>query len=388
VQPQFRSRDFLLFLVAGSFVGFGGSFVDAIFNNFLSDRFQLDNVRRTLLEAPRETPGLLVVFVSGLFFFLCSRRLAVIANLAACAGLLLIGLASKTYPVMLLWLFLFSVGQHLFMPLSSGIGMDLAREGNHGKILGDLSGASTLAGIVGSFVVFVGFSRLGFTYTVGFLVAAGAMLVAAVCLYQMTPDKRVPVRTRFRLRREYRLYYLLSVLYGTRKQIFITFAPWVLVTVFDQKVQAIATLLTVGGVIGIVFKPLLGRAIDRFGERVILVAEAVLLVAVCMGYGYAKAMLPARIALGVVFSCFIADQLLMSVSMARATYLRRIALDPGDVTPTLTMGVSIDHVFSISIALASGAVWAAFGYRYVFLVGACIALVNFAVALRVPPRSV
>jgi predicted MFS family arabinose efflux permease len=324
--------------------------------------------------------------VSGLFFFLCSRRLAVLANAAADLGLVLIGLFAKTFPLTLVFLFVFSVGQHLYMPLSSGIGMSLAREGRDGRVLGDLSGASNLAAIVGSFVVFIGFSRLHFTYTVGFLLAAAALVVASVCLYRMTPDEPVPIKTRFALHKEYRLYYVLSVLYGTRKQIFITFAPWVLVTVFDQKVQALATLLTIGGVVGILFKPLLGRAIDRFGERVILVAEALVLVVVCVGYGFAKSVFPEGVALAVVFVCFVADQLLMSVGMARATYLKKIARHPDDVTPTLTMGVSIDHVFSIAIAVISGAVWAAVGYRWVFLIGACLAGLNLVAALRVPPR--
>jgi len=38
------------------------------------------------------------------------------------------------------------------------------------------------------------------------------------------------------------LYYWLAILYGTRKQIFITFAPWVLITIYKQPTQTIATL--------------------------------------------------------------------------------------------------------------------------------------------------
>jgi len=79
------------------------------------------------------------------------------------------------------------------------------------------------------------------------------------------------------------------------------------------------------------------------------------------------------------------DQMLMSVSMARATYLRRIAVRPEDVPQTLTMGVTIDHVFSIAIALVSGMLWETLGYQYVFLLGACIAVVNFFSAARISP---
>ena len=35
-----------------------------------------------------------------------------------------------------------------------------------------------------------------------------------------------------------------AVLSGSRKQLFITFAPWVLVTIFKQPTQFIATLMT------------------------------------------------------------------------------------------------------------------------------------------------
>jgi nitrate/nitrite transporter NarK len=93
----------------------------------------------------------------------------------------------------------------------------------------------------------------------------------------MQKDQPHAARTKFQLRKEYRLFYWLNILYGTRKQIFLTFAPWVLVTVFRQKTQMLATLLTLGGVIGIFFKPLLGRAIDKLGERFILTSEAVFL---------------------------------------------------------------------------------------------------------------
>jgi predicted MFS family arabinose efflux permease len=142
-------------------------------------------------------------------------------------------------------------------------------------------------------------------------------------------------------------------------------------------------LLTIGGVIGIVFNPLLGRAVDRFGERTILMAEAIILIFVCIAYGFSRMLFTEQIAFYITAGCFIADQLLMSVSMARATYLKKIAVKPEDVSQTLTMGVSIDHIFSISIALISGYVWTRLGYQYVFLIGAIIALVNLYSASRV-----
>jgi nitrate/nitrite transporter NarK len=165
------------------------------------------------------------------------------------------------------------------------------------------------------------------------------------------------VKMRFQVRREYRLFYWLNVLYGTRKQIFLTFAPWVLVTVFQQKTQVLATLLTIGGIIGIFFRPMLGKAIDKLGERFILASEAVILIFVCLGYGFARNIFPEETALFIVFACYIVDQVVIAVTIARATYMQKIAVAPEDVSQTLTMGVSIDHIFSIFIAVLGGVVW-------------------------------
>jgi predicted MFS family arabinose efflux permease len=336
-----------------------------------------------LLELPREMPGFLVVFVSALLYLMSSRRLAALANLLGGLGIAGIALYSRRYGVMLAWLFLFSVGQHLFMPLIQSITMEFAAEGKAGRRLGQVTGASNLAGIGGSLLILVGFRSLGFGFATAFLIAAGGLLLAALLIRTMKADQQPAARTRFVLRREYKLYYWLSILYGTRKQIFLTFSPWVLVTIFKQPTQMVASLLFAGGLIGIVFNPLLGRAIDRLGERFILMGEAVVLIFVCFGYGFSRRLFGEQTALMVAGACFIVDQLMMSVGMARATYLKKIAVQPDDVSQTLMMGVSIDHFFSIIVAALGGIIWLHWGYEYVFLLGVAIACVNLVSASRV-----
>jgi predicted MFS family arabinose efflux permease len=307
----------------------------------------------------------------------------VFSKFLAALGILLIGVFSPRFTVMLPWLFIFSLGQHLFLPLTSDIGMELAHEKNTGKRLGQLQGATNFAAIAGSFFVFAGFKFFHLNFSLTFVIAAAGFFIGALFIRGMRRNKPVPFANRFTFRREYKLFYILTVLYGTRKQIFLTFAPWVLVTVFLQPTQTIATLLTIGGIIGIVFKPLLGRAIDRYGERVILAGEAVALIFVCVGYGFSRTLFPAGAALIVASACYIVDQLLMSVSMARATYLKKIAVNQQDVTTTLTAAVSLDHVFSISIALLGGVIWNTVGYEYIFLLGGVIALTNLFFALQI-----
>lgn len=368
--------DMKYFIAAVAMFACGGSMLDSVFNNFLNDTFSISTFQRTFLEVPRELPGFLVIFVSALFFFLPSRRLAAIAGVLSFTGLLLMGVASRNYLMMLPWLFLYSLGQHIFMPLSASIGMDLARAGQDGRRLGQLNAVRNAAVLAGSFMIFLGFRFFHFTFSVSFVLAAFCLLAAAFFLYRMSPGVSRPAALHLKFRREYRLYYWLCILFGTRKQIFLTFAPWVLVTVFHQPTAVIAWLLTIGALVGIVTQPLIGRMIDALGERTMLSLEAGLLIVVCAGYGFSEKLFSEHTAFIVAAICYIADQMLMSVGIARSTYLKKIAVDASHIMPTLTQAVSIDHVFSISIALCGGLIWNTVGYQAVFAFGALIAAVN------------
>ncbi len=379
------SRELKLFAAASMMMGVAYSIYDSTFNNFLNDKFQISGFQRSLLELPRELPGFLVVFLTALLWFLCSRRLGGVALILGAVGSLLIGFISKTYGVMALCLFVYSVGQHLFIPLSSSIGMELAREGQTGRRLGQLNALRNLATIMGSFVVFLGFRFLGFQFQHSFILTAVGLGVGGLLMFLMKPDPVQKPKTFLKLHKEYRLFYVLNILSGSRKQIFITFAPWVIVTVFKQPTQTIATLLTIGGVIGILFQPLLGRAIDHFGEKLILQLEAGMLVVVCLGYGFSKFLFPEGTAFLIICGFYLLDQMLMSVNMARVMYMKKIALREDHVQPAITAGVTIDHVFSLSIALLGGVIWNLFGFQYVFLIGIVIALFNFLAASRIRP---
>ena len=381
--------ELLRFIAGVALIGFGESIVNSTLNNFLDETFHISSLDRTLLEFPRELPGFLVVFVSAALFFLRSRRLAVAAATLGALGLALMGFFPASFHVIFVWIFFFSAGQHLLLPLITSIGMELATAGRDGRRLGQINSIRNAATVAGSFLVFLGFNYFSFDFRTTFLLAAVLYLISATFFYSMDPGRSHPAKLRLKLHREYGLYYWLAVLFGTRKQLFLTFAPWVLVTVYRKPVAVIATLMTIGGLSGILFQPFLGRAIDRFGERTIIMMEAVLLIGVCFFYGFSRSLFAENTAFIVVAVCFISDQLLMSVNMARATYLKKIALHPDHITPTLTMAVTIDHVFSISVALLGGVLWSKAGYQAVFLLGCGIAVVNLlsAARIRLPSRK-
>jgi MFS family permease len=384
------SRELKLFITVTLLMGIGYSLVDSTFNNFLDAKFALSGLERAGLEFPREFPGFLVAFVSAALWFLSSRRLAVVGFVLGAFGIVFIGFASQTYGLLILWLFFYSLGQHVIQPLSSSIGMELAKQGQTGKRLGQMNALRNLATIAGSLLVFVGFSFFHFTYELNYLIAAVILLLTAVVMLFMKAEKVKQTQKFLKFYPEYKLYYFLSILFGSRKQIFLTFAPWVLVKIYHQPPQTLATLFFIGAVIGIAFQPFLGWMIDKLGEKFVLICEAVTLIFVCIGYGFAPLFLPLETAFFIACACFLLDQMLMSVNMARATYMKKIALDPSHVQPSLTLSVTIDHIFSISIALLGGLLWNDFGYSAVFLLGTGIAAVNIIAAskIKLPGRHI
>jgi dipeptide/tripeptide permease len=85
-----------------------------------------------------------------------------------------------------------------------------------------------------------------------------------------------------------------------------------------------------------------------------------------------------------LYGAYILDMVLFALRVARTTYLKKIADDPSDITPTISMGITIDHAVAMTLPVLSGYIWEAYGFRWVFLLAGSIALAGFFVCLRIP----
>ncbi len=374
------NREYLIFILAIIFMGIGQSVDGSTLSNFLKEKLDFAIMQRTALELPRELPGFLVFIVIGLLSSLGDIRIAAIANVLAASGMLLLGVVpTSNYTIIVMISFVYSCGQHLAMPVSNSIGMNFANGVNLGRKLGQINAANTASLVISSAILWLLFKYVEIDYSVSFCIGAVAFFISAILIFTMNPRQTTRSKNRFVFRKEYRLYYILSVMYGARKQIFMTFAPWALVDIFKQKVTTMTILLFIISALGIFMKPIIGNLIDRLGERVILTSEAGLLIVVCLIYAFAADIFITDIAVLIMCACYIIDQTVSSVSMARATYLKKIALCDEDVSPTLSLGISLDHIVSMFIPVVAGIVWYAngtYGYRYVFIGGAVIAVAN------------
>ncbi len=385
-------KDFVLFLAAGIFLGIAQSVDGSTLTNYLKEHFGMLIIHRSALEFPREIPGLLVVLTIGSLSFLGGDvRISVAANVLAAIGMFCLGIIPPQYALVILVIFIYSMGQHIFMPLSGSIGMSFAEYDGMGKILGRLSSVGNIAVVAGSAGLWALYKFAHIGFSTAFTIGAVAFLLAAILIAFIRPTQTVHVRKRFVYRKEYRLYYWLCMLYGARKQIFITFGPWVLVEVFRQPVATMTLLFFIIAVIGIFVKPWIGHLIDKVGERTVLSTEAFLFFLTCLGYAFAEELLRPSLAIALIYVCYVTDFTLDSVYMARVTYMKKIAIKPEDVSPSLSLGTSVDHVVTIFLPILGGLVWykaGPGGYKYVFLGGAVVAFLNFVSSRKINiPRA-
>jgi len=201
------------------------------------------------------------------------------------------------------------------------------------------------------------------------------LALTAWALFPLFPAK-VEQNKHLVLRKRYWLYYMLTFLEGWRKQVCIAFAGFLLVKQYGTPIQTMLVLWLVVHVSGWVMAPLIGKLIDRIGERRALVIYYTVLTVVFCGYGFIESQLFLQ-------GLFVMDNMLFAFTMAQTTYVNRIA-PRAEHTATLSMGVAMNHVASVVMPLTGGLLWNYFGYRWAFLTGVVAAALSIAVSLQLP----
>jgi MFS family permease len=364
----------LLFLLAVFGLGMANGIFHTTYNNYLDDTFHISAGTRGWLEFPRELPGFLVALLAGAMFFLAETRVAAVAAVILSLGMVGLGVLGTEWTTMLVFTIAWSIGQHLEMPMRSAIAMSLGTRNQHGRRLGQAAAARVGASLVSGLFVWIIIDTVGHNYTLTFLTGAGLALVAAFVYASMHVPEHVKRRERLVVKRKYWLYYVLCTLFGARKQVFLTFAPWVLVKVFGEPASTFAKLWMVSAVIGVFFQQALGDLIDRWGERRVLMLDGLALVIICLLYGFAGALGLGRLTVWALYTCYVLDQLLFGVENARSAYLAKIADKPEDVPASLSMGISINHAVSMVVPWVGGKyLWERFGYQWVFVAASGVA---------------
>ncbi len=373
---EHRARGLLFIGLACGAVGFAMAMQMGLNPNFLADVVKISGQQVGLLEAARESCGIFALGLLALMAGLGEPLVAAVVLVLFAAGLGGYGLIPPSY----LWVvglsMVWSQGLHIWMPLPSSMTLALAEPGRAGRRLGQVQ-ASGAAGFALGLATALVLNRLSVAIQPMYLVAGAAGLCgAAACLGIprgiKTPGPRLVVR------RRYGLYYLLCFLEGWRKQVAIAFAGFLLVRQYGARLEHMLLLMLAVQLIGYFASRPAGKLIDRVGERPVLTFYYACLVLVFVGYAVVRN----RWAL---YGLFVVDNAFFVLGLAVTTYVGRI-VPPEEHTPTLSMGVAMNHVAAVSMPLLGGLIWNRWGYAYTFGIGALAALLSVVLVRFVPAR--
>ena len=180
---------------------------------------------------------------------------------------------------------------------------------------------------------------------------------------------------------------MLEVFYGARKQIFFTFGPYVLVLFYGANAMVISILFAVSSVCSFFASPLVGKIIDRFGYKIVMIMDTLILVIVCFFYGFAHHIFPMRIAFIVCCVNYILDSIISLASMASNVYVQDLSDSPEEMKATISTGVSVNHLITVLIALFGGWIWKTLGIETLFVLSAILGLCNSAYAATIKPSD-
>ena len=374
-----RQPVFLLILMAFA-MPMAFSVWTALLNNFVIEMAGFTGVEIGWLHSIREIPGLLAVGVIFVLLFVREQLLALLS-------LILLGIASgltaffPQFGGIIILTFLASIGFHYFEAANQSLQLQWIDKKVAPQTLGWISAVGSFSSLVayGTLVV----TWKAFNLSFGFVyLTSGAItvLIAVLCLlfYPRFETPRVQIN-KVIIRKKYWLYYALQVMSGARRQIFLVFAAFMMVEKFSFQVHEVTILFLLNFIVSMLFAPIVGKAINLFGERWILIVEYVGLTIIFLAYAGIY-YFDWTVTVGIIL--FIANHLFFSMSFAIKTYFQKIA-EPYDIGSSVAVAFTINHIPAVFLPAVLGYIWIV-EPSGIFVMAALMALLSLILAFFVP----
>ena len=383
-KPESQYRAFIISLVT---FGLSYGLYKAIIDNYLAEIVNMTQFDRGVSEFFRELPGFLLVFVLAVLYEFSAEKIFKAGALVMLSGMVMQSVIPPNRVLVTAAVFVYSLGEHMQFGMRSTIALEYSRSGRGGAALGVQNSAYQFGTLAGYLVVAVVFGFLAKSmslyrpmFIVSSVIIAGGFVFSLRMKGKSRPDHTV---NRFYFRRKYYKFYMLEIFYGARKQIFFTFGPYLLVLFYGAGAMAISILFAVSAIATFICSPIVGKIIDRFGYKIVMVMDTLILVIVCFFYGFAHHLFSMDTAFIVCCVNYILDAVISLASMASNVYVQDLSDTPEEVKATISTGVSVNHLITILIALFGGWIWQVMGIETLFMLSAGFGLCNSAYAATV-----
>jgi len=364
---QFKNKPmytYLMVLVICASAGLQGWM--ALFTNFAKEIVGVNGFQIGVTQAVREIPGFLTFLAMYVLLIMREHRLSAWSVVLLGIGIGATGFFT-TFPGLLMTTLIMSTGFHYFETTNKSLTVQYFDKNDAPIVFARLRGYGALANImVGSIVWALSFVL---PYRFNFLLLGLFISFAGIYMLSKNPatEPGLHNQNKLILRRKYWLYYTLNFLSGARRQIFIVFAVFLLVEKYRLSVNTIAGIFVLNYALTYLTNRYISRAINVYGERVVLSLESASLFVLFLGYAFIENVWVAII-------LYVLDSIFFNFSIGLNTYLQKTA-DPGDLSQSTAVGFTINHISAVVIPLIGGSLWL-LNWQLPFIIGACLTVVS------------
>ena len=352
----------------------------ALLNNFVIEIAGFDGSDIGWLHTVREIPGFFAIGVIFLIMFIREQVLAVLS-------LILLGVATALtaqFPSLgglLMITLLSSIGFHYYETVNQSLQLQWIDKRHAPQTLGWLLAVGSGATLLAYLLIVVTWRVYDLSYDLVYWVAGGVTAALAVWVFFAYPQFESPdaQTKKMILRRRYWLYYALQFMSGARRQIFVVFAGFMMVERYGFEVHQITALFMGALVVNMVFAPILGKIVARFGERLALIVEYGGLGAIFLLYA---GIYVYDWGAGMAAGLYVVNHVFFALALAIKTYFQKIA-DPADIAPTVAVAFTINHIAAVFLPAALGYLWLT-SPTAVFIMAAGMAAVSLGLSVLVP----
>jgi MFS family permease len=364
-----RRMYFFLFLLTVAAVTGNQTWMN-LFNNFAVEEVGINGYQMGVIQSVREIPGFLALLVIFVIRVIPEHKVGAISIVILGLGIAMTGFMPSYYGLILTTLVM-SFGFHYYETVNQSLTLQYFDKKETPLILSRFRSISAACSIIAGLIVIVMLKFFDYSMIyllIGLLISA----CGVYCLF-VDPTKKnaVPQRKGMFLRKKYWLYYVLTFISGARRQIFVAFSVFLMVEKFGLSAYLIALLFVLNNTVNFFLNPIIGKAINKFGERSLLSVEYFCLIFIFLAYAYSDSW-------WVIAAIYILDYIFFNFEVAVRTFFQKIG-DPADIAPTTAVGFTINHIAAVVIPLTGGILWM-IDYKIPFIAGAVLAVISLILA--------
>jgi hypothetical protein len=331
----------------------------ALFTNYAKEIVGVNGFQIGLSQSVREIPGFLSFAAVYLFLIFKEHRLSAWSVVLLGTGISATGVFTS-FGGLLMTTFIMSVGFHFFETTNKSLTVQYFNTSESPVVFARMRGYGALANIVIGFVIWALSFVLPYKFT--FLILGVFIILSGIRMLYLNPVKQeIPYQhKKLIFRKKYWLFYVLNFLAGTRRQIFTVFAIFLLVDHYNLGLQAVTGIYVINYALTYLLNPQISKALNNYGERVVLSLESASLIVLFLGYAFISNV-------WIVIGLFILDSIFFNFSIGLNTYLQKTA-DPEDLGSSTAVGFTINHISAVIIPFFGGVLWM-LNWRLPFIVG-------------------